>query len=140
MKFIVLYDDGVAAINIMLFVSGPSPPSDAPEASRTPIVADGPSQNLTAAPLNQHHRSYHLTLIPGLGIAVTAVAVMMLLVLVILIRRKSRELEDSENIDNASSKTFPPPRSVRKFQEGIVLSLPWLYALLLLRPKHLFWW
>lgn len=115
------------AINIILLVSESPSPSFVPEASPTPMVADGPSQNLTTEPPNRHHRSYHLTLIPGLGIAVAVVAVMMLLVLVILIRRKSRELKDCENIDNASSKTFPPPRSVRKFQEGKVCCLPWLY-------------
>jgi hypothetical protein len=75
-----------------------------------------------------HHR-YHLTLIPGVGIAVTAVAVMMLVVLVFLIRRKSRELEDSENMDKTSSKAFPP-RPIRKFQEGMALNLLWTRPLL----------
>lgn len=91
-----------------------------PEASPNTFVAAGPSHNLSAIPLNGNHHSYHLTLIPGVGIAVTVVAVIMLVVLVFLIRRKSRELEDCENIDKTSSKTFPP-RPVRKFQEGMVV-------------------
>uniref|UniRef100_A0A5B7ATY7 Protein kinase domain-containing protein n=1 Tax=Davidia involucrata TaxID=16924 RepID=A0A5B7ATY7_DAVIN len=41
---------------------------------------------------------------------------MMLVVLIFLIRRKSRELDDSETIDKRSSKAFPQP--TRKFQEG----------------------
>ncbi|KAF3446507.1 hypothetical protein FNV43_RR11686 [Rhamnella rubrinervis] len=43
---------------------------------------------------------------------VTVVVVIMLLVLVVLIHRKSRELEDCENIDETSSKTFPPPTKI----------------------------
>jgi hypothetical protein len=68
-------------------------------------------------------------LIPVVGIAVTAVAVMMLVVLVFLIRRKSRELEDPENMDKTSSKAFPP-RPNRKFQEGMALNLLWTRPLL----------
>ncbi|KAK7836663.1 putative receptor-like protein kinase [Quercus suber] len=73
--------------------------------------------------LNQKPPSLPLTLIPGIGLAVTATAVMMLVVLVFLIRRKSRELEDSEKLDKTSSKAFPPSWPVRKFQEG----MPWIF-------------
>lgn len=87
------------------------------------MAAESPNQSLTAAPIGQHHRrSYHLTLIPALGIAVTVFAVIMLIVLVILIRRKSKELENGENIDEATSKAFPPPRSVRNLQDGKFIS------------------
>ncbi|KAF3435417.1 hypothetical protein FNV43_RR22506 [Rhamnella rubrinervis] len=94
-----------------------SPSLITPEASPSPFIAASPSHNLSAVPLNHTHHSYHLTLIPGVGIAVTVVAVIMLLVLVVLIRRKSRELEDCENIDKTSSKTFPPPRGSSMFQK-----------------------
>ncbi|XP_015871518.2 probable receptor-like protein kinase At1g49730 isoform X2 [Ziziphus jujuba] len=98
--------------------SEPAPSLITPEASPSPLIAASPSHNLSALPLNQNHHSYHLTLIPAVGIGVTVVAVIMLVVLVILIRKKSRELGDCENIDKTSSKTFPPSRPARKFQEG----------------------
>lgn len=106
-----------------MLVSDSAPSLITPEASPSPLIAASPSHNLSALPVYQNHHSYHLTLIPGVGIGVTVVAVIMLVVLVILIRRKSRELDDCENIDKTSSKKFPPPRSVRKFQEGMVLAL-----------------
>ncbi|KAF4382416.1 hypothetical protein G4B88_011368 [Cannabis sativa] len=109
---------GVQELNIPPAIIGPSPPLITPGASPTPIVADNPSQNLTASPLNQHHHSYHLTLIPGIFIAVAVIAVMMLAVLLFLIRRKRKELEDCENMDKTSSKSFHPPRPARKLQEG----------------------
>lgn len=100
-------------------VSEPSSSMLAPKASPSPLVAVSPSQHMLAVPQNENHHPYHLTLIPGIGIAVTAVAVILLMVLIILIRRKSRELEDPENLDKTSLKPFPPPRSLRKFQEGL---------------------
>ncbi|XVF01274.1 hypothetical protein REPUB_Repub04eG0073700 [Reevesia pubescens] len=96
--------------------SSSSPP--APKASPTPLVAASPSQLMLGVPPKQKHHTYHLTIIPGVGIAVTVTAVMMLIVLIVLIRRKNRELEDSENMDKNSSKFFPSPRPMRKFQEG----------------------
>ncbi|OMO74093.1 hypothetical protein CCACVL1_16973 [Corchorus capsularis] len=96
--------------------SSPSPPS--PKASPSPLIAASPSQLILGVPQKQKHHNYHLTLILGVGIAVTVAAVMMLVVLVVLIRKKSRELEDSESVDKNSSKLFPPPRPMRKFQEG----------------------
>ncbi|XWS54792.1 hypothetical protein CRYUN_Cryun10bG0119400 [Craigia yunnanensis] len=96
--------------------SSPSPP--APKTSPSPLVAASPSQLMLGVPQKQKHHSYQLTFIPGVGIAVTVAAVMMLIVLVFFIRRKSRELEDSESMDKNSSKLFPSPRPMRKFQEG----------------------
>lgn len=96
-------------------VSEPAP-SLQPEVSPSPLVAESPNQLMLGISSTKNHHPYRLTLIPGVGIAVTAVAVMMLVVLVFLIRRKSRELEDSENMDKTSSKAFPRP--MRKFQEG----------------------
>ncbi|XP_059448527.1 probable receptor-like protein kinase At1g49730 [Corylus avellana] len=105
---------GVQGIST-LPVSEPAP-SLQPVASPSPLVAESPHQLMLGIASTKNHHRYHLTLIPGVGIAVTAVAVMMLVVLVFLIRRKNRELEDSENMDKTSSKAFPP-RPVRKFQE-----------------------
>ncbi|KAK6282574.1 hypothetical protein POUND7_016399 [Theobroma cacao] len=99
-------------------VSESSPSLPAPKASPSPLVAASPSQLMLGVPPKQKHHNYHLTLIPGVGIAVTVAAVMMLIILVVLIRRKSRELEDSESMDKNSSKLFSSPRSMRKFQEG----------------------
>ncbi|KAI8532804.1 hypothetical protein RHMOL_Rhmol11G0243000 [Rhododendron molle] len=93
-----------------------TPSLSSPQASPTPLVASSPSQVSLTVPLKQKHHVYHLTLIPGLGIAVTAVAVMMLVVLIFLIQRKSRELENSDAIDKASSKTFG--QLPRRFQGG----------------------
>ncbi|KAL1290542.1 probable receptor-like protein kinase At1g49730 isoform X2 [Arachis ipaensis] len=95
--------------------SSPSLPS--PEASPSPVVADSPSQLLLGAPFKGNHHTYHLTLVPGIAIAVTAVAVGMLIVLIVLIRKKSRELDDPDDFGKTSSKTMPP-FATWKFQEG----------------------
>ncbi|XWS39942.1 hypothetical protein CRYUN_Cryun18bG0097600 [Craigia yunnanensis] len=96
--------------------SSPSPP--APMTSPSPLVAASPSQLMLGVPPKQKHHTYHLTFIPGVGIAVTIGAVMMLIVLVVLICRKRRELEYSESVDKNSSKLFPSARSMRRFHEG----------------------
>lgn len=114
-----------------MIISESSPSLVAPETSPSPLVAASPSQLMiggTQNGQNRTHHSYHLTLIPGIGIAVTATAFMMLIVLVVLICRKSRELEYSGNTDKPSMKSFPPPQSIRKFQEGLIRSFPWLWA------------
>ncbi|KAJ7946063.1 Receptor-like protein kinase [Quillaja saponaria] len=95
-----------------------SPSLLTPEASPSPVVADSPSQLFLGVPLKGNHHSYHLTLIPGIGIAVTAIAVMMLIVLIVLIRQKSRELEESDSFDKISSKAFHPPLTIWKFWKG----------------------
>ncbi|KAL3032710.1 hypothetical protein AAZX31_02G097100 [Glycine max] len=99
-------------------VSESSPPLPAPKASPSPPrVADGPSHPLLSAPLKGNHHSYHLTLVPGIAIAVTAVAVITLIVLIVLIRQKSRELDEPDNFGKSCSKTLPPC-ATWKFQEG----------------------
>ncbi|KAK7319882.1 hypothetical protein RJT34_04610 [Clitoria ternatea] len=98
-------------------VSESSPSLPTPKASPSPLVADGPSQPLLSAPLKRNHHSYHLTLVPGIAIAVTAVAVITLIVLIVLIRQKSRELDEPDNFGKTSSKTLPPC-ATWKFQEG----------------------
>ncbi|XP_019423411.1 PREDICTED: probable receptor-like protein kinase At1g49730 isoform X2 [Lupinus angustifolius] len=94
-----------------------SPSLPAPEASPSSVVADSPSQLLIGLPLKEKHHSYHLTIVPGIAIAVTAVAVMMLLVLIVLIRQKSKELDEPDNFGKTSSKALPPS-ATWKFQEG----------------------
>lgn len=102
-----------------MFALDQTPSLSSPQASPSPSVASSPSQLSLTVPLKQKHHVYHLTLIPGLGIAVTVVAVMMLVVLIFLIRRKSRELENSDTIDKASSKAFG--QLPRRFQGGRIL-------------------
>ncbi|CAN4107724.1 unnamed protein product [Withania somnifera] len=96
---------------------GPSPSQLSPEVSPSPPVAASPSQLSLSAPNNGNHHRYHLTLVPAVGIAVTVMAVLMLLILIVLIWRKSKELEDSDETDKISSKSFTQPP--RRFQEGI---------------------
>lgn len=95
--------------------SSPSPP--APKTSPSPLVAARPSQLILGVPPKQKHDKYHLTIILGVGIAATVADVMMLILLVVLIRKKSRELEDSESMDKNSSKFFQSTRPMCKFQE-----------------------
>lgn len=101
-----------------MVVSNTSQPPSPSDAFSKPPVAASPSQLMLGVPLNQSHHSYHLTLVPGLAIAVIVLAVLILVVLLFLIQRKRRELEVSEDIDGASSKVFPPPHSIKKIQEG----------------------
>ncbi|KAK4801690.1 hypothetical protein SAY86_022177 [Trapa natans] len=99
-------------------VSNTSQSPSASNASSNPPVATSPSQIILGVPLNQTHHSYHLTLVPIIGVAVTVLAILTLVVLLYLIRRKRKELDVSEDIDRASSKAFPPPHSIKKLQEG----------------------
>ncbi|KAF8054820.1 hypothetical protein N665_1312s0013 [Sinapis alba] len=94
-----------------------------PEASPVPVLADSPSGNdLVLSPRKSHH-SYHLTVVPAIGIAVTAFSVMMLAVLIVLIQRKKRELDDdSESKDHNPTKTHPSPRPKVMIHEGHSLS------------------
>jgi len=100
-------------------VSESIPSLPAPKASPSQPISDGPSQPLLSAPLNGKHHSYHLTLVPGIAIAVTAAAVITLIVLIVLIRQKSRELDKPDNFGKPCSKTLPPC-ATWKFQEGKV--------------------
>jgi hypothetical protein len=110
--------------SLFICVSEPPPSSVTPEAPPSPLTAAGPSQVMLGLPLKSTHHPYHLTLVPIVGIAVTTVAFVMLIVLIVLIRRKSRELEESENIDKTFPRSIPPPRPTRKFQEGVALGFP----------------
>ncbi|XP_024968334.1 probable receptor-like protein kinase At1g49730 [Cynara cardunculus var. scolymus] len=110
--------DGVSAIEIAdcFFgvqglanapVSGSTPSSFSPKSSPSPFVAASPSQLSLSVPNIGKHHSYHLSLVPGIGIAVTAVATMMLVLMVFLIRRKSRELDGHDMMtDKTSIKMF----------------------------------
>ncbi|KAJ0264462.1 Protein kinase domain-containing protein [Hirschfeldia incana] len=95
-----------------------------PEASPVPVVADGPSgDDLVLSPRKSHH-AYHLTVVPAIGIAVTAFSVMMLAVLIVLIQRKKRELDDDdESKDHNPTKTLPSsPRPKVMVHEGSSLA------------------
>ncbi|CAH8261041.1 unnamed protein product [Arabidopsis lyrata] len=97
--------------------SGSSPSSLSPEAS-PPVLADSPSSdNLVLSPLKSHHR-YHLTMVPTIGIAVSAVALVMLVFLIVLIQRKKRELDDSKGMDCNLKRTSPSPHPRSMIHEG----------------------
>lgn len=99
-----------------LLVSGSFPSSPPPQASPTPLIAASPAQLSSSTPPKGNHQNYHLSLVPSIGIAVTALASVMLVVLIILIRKKRRELDDSDTDDKTSSKSIPC--AARKFQDG----------------------
>ncbi|CAO2813936.1 unnamed protein product [Amaranthus hypochondriacus] len=97
-------------------VPGAAPPPLSAKASPSPVLAASPNQSLgiTGTPHDNHH-AYQLTAITSVGIGVTVISFILLLVLVFLIRRKSRELDDSED----GSKTRAPSiQSGRKTQDG----------------------
>ncbi|KAG7014974.1 putative receptor-like protein kinase [Cucurbita argyrosperma subsp. argyrosperma] len=106
-------------------VQGLNRPPAPPPSSATPDISPSPSAAASPGPLalgvsdgkRHRHHSYHVTLVAGIGIAVTVASVMMLVVLIVLIRRKSRELKDSEKTDANSSRSFPS-RPIKKYQEG----------------------
>ncbi|CAF2054662.1 BnaC06g02630D [Brassica napus] len=94
------------------------PPMESPGPSPSVIDADVPSKSdspMTSS--SESNNPYHLTLLPTIGIVVTAVSLTMLVVLVILIRRKNRELDESESLDRKSAKTRPSPRPVFKIHQ-----------------------
>ncbi|GJX88351.1 probable receptor-like protein kinase isoform X1 [Tanacetum coccineum] len=116
--------DNVSAIQIAdcffgvhgLSNTGSVPPTFSPESSPSPFAADGASQLSLTVPDTRHH-SYHLSLVPGLGIAITAVAAMLVVLMVFLIRRKTRELDGHDmTSDKTSMKAISQP--AKKFQEG----------------------
>ncbi|KAJ0591320.1 putative protein kinase RLK-Pelle-URK-1 family [Helianthus annuus] len=97
--------------------SGSSTPiSSSPELSPSSFGGAGPSQLSLTAP-EIRHRSYHLSLVPAVGIAVTVLAAIMLVLMVFLIRRKSKELEGHDmTIDKISTETKSQP--TKKFHDG----------------------
>lgn len=81
------------------------------------MSADSPSSdNLVLSPIKSHH-SYHLTVVPAIGIAVTVFAFVMLVILIVLIQRKKRELDDSKGMDS-NLKTCPSPHPRSIIHEG----------------------
>ncbi|KAK9053440.1 hypothetical protein SSX86_030074 [Deinandra increscens subsp. villosa] len=95
---------------------GSSTPTFSPDSSPTPFVAAGPSQLSSTVPEIRHH-SYHLSLVPAVGIAVTALATTMLILMAFLIRIKSKELEGHDmTTDKTSMETVSHP--TKKFQEA----------------------
>ncbi|KAK9056659.1 hypothetical protein SSX86_024021 [Deinandra increscens subsp. villosa] len=107
---------GVQGLSSIPVFTGSPPPRFSPESSPSPFVAVGPSQFSLTMPEIRHH-SYHLSLVPAVGIAVTALATMMLVLMVFLIRRKTKELNRHEmTTDKPSMKRISQPR--KKLQEG----------------------
>ncbi|CAA7048317.1 unnamed protein product [Microthlaspi erraticum] len=94
-------------------------PFATPEPSPSPvgaIISPSNSDSLMTTS-ERNNNPYHLTMVPTIGIVVTAVALTMLVVLVILIRRKNQELDESESLDRKSTKTLPSPHPVYKIHE-----------------------
>lgn len=110
----------------LLYIPVPeaSSPPLSPKESPSPVLAATPSQpslGISGISPHENHHSYHqLTAITSVGIGVTVISFLLLLVLVFLIRRKSRELDDSEN----GFKTYRAPsgRSGRRTQDGMIKS------------------
>ncbi|KAL1219039.1 putative receptor-like protein kinase [Cardamine amara subsp. amara] len=93
------------------------PPLASPEAPPSTAGAISPSNNDSQMTTSGNNNPYHLTLVPTIGIVVTAVALTMLVILVILIRRKSRELDESESLDRKSIKRVTSSLPVFKIHE-----------------------
>nr|CAD1836834.1 unnamed protein product [Ananas comosus var. bracteatus] len=96
--------------------SEPFSPSFAPATSPSPFTVQAPAQHLIAVPLKDHH-SHHFMLIAGIGVTIAGLAVLLLLILIILIRRKVRELKDTE-ITHSESRNGFSSLHVQKCQEG----------------------
>lgn len=92
-----------------------SSPSSPPE-SPSPYIAAGPGQVSISTPKKENHHAYRLTLVPCLGIAIAAMAALMMGVLIILIRKKWKELEDSNDAKQEPFTAFHQP--AKKFQDG----------------------
>ncbi|KAJ4917576.1 Protein kinase superfamily protein [Raphanus sativus] len=99
-------------------VSFPPVASPGPSPSVVGGTAAIPSKSDSPMTSSESNNPYHLTLVPTIGIVVTAVSLTMLVVLVILIRRKNRELDESESLDRKSAKALPSPRPVFKIHQG----------------------
>ncbi|XP_010461815.1 PREDICTED: probable receptor-like protein kinase At1g49730 isoform X1 [Camelina sativa] len=97
--------------------SGSFPPLASPEPSPSTVGAISPSNSDAQMTTSRSTNPYHLTMVPTIGIVVTAVALTMLVVLVILIRKKNRELDESESLDKKSTKSIPSSLPVFKIHE-----------------------
>lgn len=120
-----------------MLVSGPPASLLPPQAPPHPSVAAGPSQLSSNSTLKGNHHPYHLTLVPGVGIVVSVISLIILAALIILIRRKRRELKDSDTVDEtfskSKSKSFHHETGTGKPREGTVkLSGLWKVIHLLL--------
>ncbi|KAK1439932.1 hypothetical protein QVD17_05757 [Tagetes erecta] len=107
---------GVQGLGSTPVFTGSPPPEFSPESSPSPFVSAGPSQFSLSTPEIRHH-SFHLSLVPAVGIAVTALATIMLVLMVFLIRRKSKELKGKEmTTDKTSMDRVSQP--TKKLEEG----------------------
>eukprot|EP01018_Ginkgo_biloba_P019682 Gb_04897 [translate_table: standard] len=92
----------------------------------SPTASSSPTSSPTFAPssevfLKGPHSSYHLTLIPGIGIGVTGVAFALLVLLIHLIRRKKKELGNSgcPNLFMCNRTLIVHPQwRIQKWKEG----------------------
>lgn len=97
------------------------PSTPPPESAPHPPIAASPAQFSLNTSLKRNRHPHKLSVVLGIGIAVIVLAITMLAVLVVLIRRKSRELEDSDVNDDLPPKAIA--LSARKFQDGMLLFL-----------------
>ncbi|KAL3614220.1 hypothetical protein CASFOL_042294 [Castilleja foliolosa] len=87
-----------------------------PPTSASPPTVASPAQLSENAPPNENRHRYHLTVIPGIGIAVTALSITIVAVLVVLIRRKTRELDDFDINEERDPKAIA--LHAKKFEDG----------------------
>ncbi|XP_009405342.2 probable receptor-like protein kinase At1g49730 isoform X2 [Musa acuminata AAA Group] len=112
---------GVQGLSIFpVSPSGSLAPTSSPKFTSSPssISARAPRQQLNASPMNKIRHTYHLTLVPGIGVGVIGLTVLLLLVLILLIRKKSRELKNA-NVPTENSWNAFPPNQVRRCQEAM---------------------
>ncbi|WOL12172.1 putative receptor-like protein kinase [Canna indica] len=93
------------------FTSSPSSPSS-PGSS-----AHAPRQQLIGIRADKIRHTYHVGLVLGIGIGVIGLTILLLLVLILLIRKKSRELKNT-NVPMENPWNAFPPTQVRRSQEG----------------------
>ncbi|XP_074581061.1 putative receptor-like protein kinase At1g49730 [Curcuma longa] len=109
---------GVQGLSILSAISSGSrtPTSSPSSVSSSSVSAEAPKQQLLTGPVNKNWHSYHLTLLPGIGIAVIGLSILLILILILLIRQKSRKLKNSDS--QMSSWNAFPPAQVHRSQEG----------------------
>ncbi|KAL1534611.1 putative receptor-like protein kinase [Salvia divinorum] len=100
----------------LIIPAGSPPPVPPPETSPRSPGAASPTQLSLNASLKGNHHINRLAVVLGIGVAVIALASILLAVLVVLIRRKHRELDDSDVNDDAHPKAVA--LSVKKLQDG----------------------
>ncbi|XP_064940453.1 probable receptor-like protein kinase At1g49730 isoform X2 [Musa acuminata AAA Group] len=112
---------GVQGLTVLPVSSSESSTPTSPNSTSSPssVSAQAPRQHLNAIPINKVHHTYHLTLIPGIGIGVIGLTILLLLILIMLIRKKSRELKNADTpIENSWDAFSMPSTQVRRCQEG----------------------